>query len=205
MAVGGAVLVQRVRQRDRNLQSTFANSFFLRINELRHCTRGQRATGTRGAARDLLPAPILCLRARRARMVFSATPARRRGRAPRRYASPATPPSPSPPATILLVVAAATLRRPPRRVAVAVPPPQHLGKNYAGLWEFPGGKVEPGAAGAGAGARALRGDWRARARARAAAAHVRLHRFPNRHLVMPPSRRPGAARRAASRASSSRG
>lgn len=41
----------------------------------------------------------------------------------------------------LVLVAAAALTDPDRRVLIAQRPP---GKSMAGLWEFPGGKVDPG-------------------------------------------------------------
>ena len=120
-------------------------------------------------------------------MALSATPARRRGRAPRRYASPATPGAPRPPARLLLVVAAALLRRPTSTLPAAVLLAQRpMGKNYAGLWEFPGGKVEPGEAPEQALARELFEEIGVRVRERELRPLTfASHRFPNRHLVMP--------------------
>ena len=61
-----------------------------------------------------------------------------------------------------------------------------MGKNYAGLWEFPGGKVEPGEAPEQALARELFEEIGVRVRERELRPLTfASHRFPNRHLVMP--------------------
>ena len=55
--------------------------------------------------------------------------------------TPTATPSPVPPPRRLLLVAAAALVDHENRVLIAQRP---AGRSLAGLWEFPGGKVEPG-------------------------------------------------------------
>ncbi len=56
---------------------------------------------------------------------------------------PTQPMAQAPPPVRLVLVAAATLLNADRQVLLAQRPP---GKDLAGLWEFPGGKVRPAVA-----------------------------------------------------------
>ena len=77
------------------------------------------------------------LRARRSAMVARTRRAQRTGGVAVRARLGGTAMSPTP----ITEVVAAVLTRPDGEVMLAQPPP---GKVYAGYWEFPGGKVEPG-------------------------------------------------------------
>lgn len=83
----------------------------------------------------------------------------------------------------MLLVAAAALIDPDGRVLLAQRPE---GKSLAGLWEFPGGKVEPGETPEGALVRELReelgiGTWQSCL----APLTFASHSYPEFHLLMP--------------------
>lgn len=84
--------------------------------------------------------------------------------------------------TLVLVVAAALVDR-DGRVLVSQRPPD---KSLAGLWEFPGGKVEPGEHPEGALIRELREELAIEVvEACLAPLTFASHRYPDMHLLMP--------------------
>ncbi|KPF78494.1 NTP pyrophosphohydrolase [alpha proteobacterium AAP81b] len=83
----------------------------------------------------------------------------------------------------LILVAAAILTDPAERVLMAQRPP---GKSLAGLWEFPGGKVEPGEAPEAALVRELGEELGITvAAADLAPFTFASHAYPDFHLLMP--------------------
>ena len=94
----------------------------------------------------------------------------------------AQPPVPKPPRPILLVVACALLD-PEGRILLAQRP---SGKSMAGLWEFPGGKLDPGEAPEAALIRELREELGIETQAACLSPlFFASHAYPDFHLLMP--------------------
>ncbi len=80
----------------------------------------------------------------------------------------------------IVPVAAAVIVAPDGRVLLAQRPP---GKAYAGYWEFPGGKIEPGESPREALSRELREEWGSLVH-RAAPWIVQRYRYPHAHVEL---------------------